>query len=80
MTKADDCKPLIKACDAALAQHKTYEAAQDKAFQDSMAALSNANVSINDKNQELASIWHNPWFTGSLGALAAITTFELLHK
>lgn len=64
-----DCKVLTDKADKIIADLHDEINTRKQLELNQANQIVNLNNTINDKNQELSSIWKNPWFVGTLGVL-----------
>ncbi len=76
-----DCKDALNKADKVIADQQTLIDLYSVQITKDIDQISSLNVSLNDKNQELASLWRNPWFLGTIGILVGGgATFYLIKR
>lgn len=76
-----NCKKALDAADQVIGDlHKEIDLYKQK-DQAETNEIANLNLVLNQKNEELGSIWRNPWFLGTLGlVVGAAGTAYLLRR
>ncbi len=64
-----DCKSALTAADKVIADQQLEIETYKGLSEEQTKQIESLSSSINEKNQELSSIWKNPWFVGTIGIL-----------
>lgn len=78
ITRADDCRPLIAACDKALEDKKKEVDLCNLGLQQTLDQTKQLIQDVQEKDAKLNSIWRNPFFLIPIGLAAGMVTHAIL--
>ena len=74
------CDKVIKACDSLVAAQKEQLSAQNKVIQHDIDELVKAYKTINERDDQLSSVFRNPFVMVGLGILVGGLTVALVKR